>query len=127
MLEAIASIFSISSLLAILYMIGNKLPTLSGLDIAGYPQNLREAVEMVKSYTQNSRQIQTALSPDMYLQRILSQGRIVTMRLEGKLNKWLLESRKRSQERRDQFPDGYWGDVKNETKEEAPRKKRLRL
>ena len=127
MLEAIASIFSISSLLAILYMIGNKMPTLSNLDITGYPQNLREAVEMAKTYTQNSKQIQTALSPDMYLQRILSHGRIITLKLENKLNQWLVESRKRSQERRDQFPDGYWGDVKNEVKEEDPPKKRIRL
>ena len=127
MLEVIASVFSISSLIAILYMIGNKIPTLSGLDITGYPQNLREAVEMAKSYTQNSKQVQTALSPDMYLQRILSQGRIITLKLENKLNQWLVESRKRSQERRDQFPDGYWGDVRNEAKDEPPRRKRHQL
>ena len=125
MTETIASIFSVSSLVAILYMIGNKLPTLSSLDITGYPHNAKEAGEALRMYVQNSKQIQTVFSPDLYLQKVLSQTRVFTLRFEQRLGVWLEQSRRRSQDRENKFTEGYWGELRKETKKVLRKRSRV--
>jgi len=113
MLELIATIILTGSLLAIGIIIYRKLPLLSELpETAPAQSNWKERLAEVKDLSPLKD-----FSSEVFLQKILSKIRILTLKTDTKTSTWLQELREKSQKNKIKEEDNYWEKVKKSTKE----------
>jgi len=113
MLESIAIIIFIGSLLGIGIIIYKKLPVL--LELPGtalVKSNWKERLAGVKDLSPLKD-----FSSEIFLQKILSKVRILTLKTDSKTSTWLQRLRERSQKNKIKEEDNYWEKVKKSTKE----------
>lgn len=108
----IAAIVFLSSFGGLFYMVAKKLPLLCAL-----PQGEKEGLstflsQKVKTRIQNFEVSKLVTSPDLFLQKLLSKARIVSLKTEMKTNDWLVRLRQRSQEKGEKFSSNYWDKLK---------------
>ena len=111
--EIIALIIFFSSLIGMAVIIWRKLPVLVELPEAAEEQkenlflrlkNKVADIPFVKNF-----------SFELFLQKILSRIRVLTMRTENKTAGWLQKLREKSQKEKNFQNDNYWQELKNST------------
>ena len=113
MLELIATIILIGSLLGIGIIIYKKLPLLLELPKTVPAQSdWKERLAGVKDLSPLKD-----FSSEIFLQKILSKVRILTLKTDTKTSTWLQRLRERSQKNKIKEEDNYWEKVKKSTKE----------
>ena len=106
----------IASFLGIIFLVFRKIAVLSGL-----PENL-ETLPKEKFSLRLTDKIRNipflrSFSFDIFLQKILSKIRILSLKTENKTFNLLQKLRKKSQENRFEKEDNYWEEIKKDTKE----------
>lgn len=113
MTETIAQVALIIGLLGALYIVIKKIPILAEL-----PENLSSfQTEGLLSQAKKIAGKITFLksfSVNIYLQKVLSKTKILTMRFEGKISSWLQDLRAKAQKRQN-TTDNYWEELKKST------------
>ncbi len=113
MLVIIASIVFVLSLTGIGIILLRKIPLLLQLpETAAAPFNWKEFLLRIK----NSSPLKD-FSFEMFLQKILSRIRVLTLKTDSKTSNWLQRLRARSQQKKFEENDKYWEDIKKSTKE----------
>ena len=110
MLELVAAVISISSFLGILLIIFRKIPVLAEFPEEAGPSlfsKLKEASQKLNIFKD--------FSTEIFLQKILSKIRILSLRTDNKTSNWLQRLRKRSQQKKLEENDKYWEEVKKST------------
>jgi len=105
-------ILLILSSLAILGLVFKKLPILAGLPLVQEKKfNLKsillKLVEKIKALP-----FLKDFSFEMFLQKVLSKIRVLTMKTENKTFTWLSQLRKRAQDNHSKENDTYWEELK---------------
>ncbi|MDD2697059.1 MAG: hypothetical protein PHE52_02795 [Candidatus Pacebacteria bacterium] len=65
----------------------------------------------------NSSPFLKDFSFEMFLQKILSRVRVLTLKTDSKTSNWLQRLRARSQKKKFEEDDSYWQEIKKSTKE----------
>ena len=95
MLEIIAIVILISSILGIGIIIYRKIPALKTL-----PEPVEKPIDNKSNIKKKVKNL--LISNEKYLQKILSKIRILFLKIDNKTFGWLQELRKRSQKREDE-------------------------
>ena len=103
----------ISSFLGILYILFKKIPDLTAL-----PERALNKVSLKEIFSAGFEKIHikdfpAKLSFDIFLHKILSRVRIIILRLENKINKWITTLRERTQQKNIKG-DNYWQKIKRD-------------
>ena len=112
MIELIFLIILICSLAVIGVILFRKIPLLL---------ELSETVPFYFSWRAFLPKIKNSLpfkefSAEIFLQKILSKIRILTLKTDSKTSSWLQKLRARSQKKKFEEDDNYWKDIKKSTK-----------
>lgn len=110
--EITASIFLVTSLASLGYVVGRKVPLLLKFPARQEGDSLQEMFLNAKTKIQGSTHLKGISSPHMLLQTLLSKARIFSLRTENKTSQWLESLRKKSQEKKAAFSDDYWQQLK---------------
>ena len=115
--EIIAEIILLFSLLGIGIIILRKIPFLA--ELPGVPAsrihwknislNLKERVKVFNPFRY--------FSYEMFLQKILSKVRILTLKTENKTSSWLQGLREKAKKKKNLEKDNYWEELKKSTDE----------
>lgn len=116
MAELIALIFLVLGLFGMALILFRKIPVLSELPAAKQPEE--NLVSRVKNGIGNTPLIKS-FSLELFLQKILSRFRILTLKIENKTAGWLQQLRERSIQRTKNFHEGYWRKLKDIKKKES--------
>lgn len=113
MLVVTASIVFVLSLTGIGIILFRKIPLLLQLpETANSPFGWKELLVRIK----NSSPLKD-FSFEMFLQKILSKVRVLTLKTDSKTSNWLQRLRARSQQKKFEEDDNYWQEIKKSTKE----------
>jgi len=113
MLEVIALIILICSLAVTGIILFRKVPLLLELPETAQSQfNWKEQLARIKNLP-----LFKDFSFEIFLQKILSKIRILTLKTDSKTSNWLQRLRERSQKNKFKEEDNYWEKVKKSTKE----------
>ena len=103
------------SLLSVLFILNKKIPVLLSFP-ASTEEDFRNTLKKTKDSLVHSSVGKVLFSPDVMLQRLLSQIWIVALRIECKTSRWLESLRHHSQEKsieeEKKFSQNYWGQLK---------------
>ncbi len=121
MIELIATIILVGSLLGIVVILFRKIPVLAELPdyepsnvVISFPvrwcKNLKEKIKNISVFK--------SFSSEIFLQKILSKIRILSLRVENKIASWLQKLRERSLKEKNLENDNYWEELKKPTNEE---------
>jgi len=111
--EIIAIIILVSSLSVMGIIIYRKIPLLLELPKTVSVQfNWKERLTKIKDVPPLKD-----LSFEIFLQKILSRVRILTLKTDSKTSSWLQRLRERSQKNKIKEKDNYWEKIKKSTKE----------
>ncbi len=122
--ETIAKIVLAGGLLGLIYLVIKKIPVLAQL-----PEN--QTVFSNQGITVQLRKVAEKMpfarsfSLNIYLQRILSKTKILTMRFEGKISSWLQDLRTKAQKKQE-LTDNYWEELKKSTLQKVIRKRKTK-
>lgn len=113
--ELIAGIILFGSLLGTGVIILRKIPVLVNL-----PEVLPQ-IEKEKLFLRLKTKIKEipglkSFSQEVFLQKILSKIRILSLKSENKTGSWLQKLREKSQKNKFQENDNYWEEIKKSTK-----------
>ena len=114
--ELTFQILLILSSLAMLGLVFKKLPVLAGLPIVQKKKFVWQPVFLKLKEKIKSLPFLKNFSFEMFLQKVLSRIRVLTMKTENKTFTWLSQLRKRAQKNYDKENDTYWEEVKKSTK-----------
>lgn len=113
--ELVAIIILVGSLLGILVILFRKIPVLVEL-----PEERVIAQERLffklRERIKNSRYFRPSYF-ELFLQKILSKIRILTLKTENQIAIWLQKLRKKSLRKKEEKKDNYWQEIKNSAKE----------
>jgi hypothetical protein len=110
--ELIAFIILIGSFLGVAVLVCRKIPVLVELSEAALPQtNWREAVLSLAKKIKNSSPFKD-FSAEVFLQKILSKVRILTLKTDNKTSSWLQKLREKSKKQEFDPDDSYWKELK---------------
>jgi hypothetical protein len=119
--EIIALIILVGSLTGMALIIWRKLPVLAEL-----PEKIQEPGESLflrlKNKVANLSFIRN-FSFALFLQKILSKIRVLTLRIENKTADWLQKLREKSQKKKNFDDDNYWQELKNSKDQENKKDK----
>lgn len=113
MLEIILLIFLLISLAGMVFIVAKKIPFLVNLPVKSLPSLPRESLLLrLKSRAKNLPAAET-IHYEIYLQKILSRVRIITLKVEQKIAYWLEKLRQKSYQKRKNRPpkDNYWQEL----------------
>ena len=104
------------SLIGMVFFVFKKIPILVEL-----PENV-ESSQSGRFYPRLKEKIRNlpglkSFSSDIFLQKILSKVRILSLRTENKTFKWLQNLRNKAKDNKFGEEDSYWQDIKKDTKE----------
>lgn len=112
MIELISLIILVGSTIGIGIIIYRKIPLLLELpETVPFHFNWRVLMPKIK----NSLPFKE-FSFEIFLQKILSKIRILTLKTDSKTSSWLQKLRARSQRKKFEEDDNYWRDIKKSTK-----------
>ena len=113
MLEFVLLIFFLTSLAGIVFIVLKKILILGNLPAVSLP---RESLSLrLKNKIKNLPGAET-INYEIYLQKILSRVRILTLKTEQKTGHWLETLRQRSRQKKNGRPDDYWEELKTTKK-----------
>jgi len=112
MIELIALIIFFSSLAGMGVIVYRKIPLLLELPETP-PSKFKRRDFLLK--TKNSIPLK-GVSIEIFLQKILSKIRILTLKTDNKTSSWLEKLRTRSQKNKFNKDDNYWQEIKKSTK-----------
>ena len=101
MLEIISLLIFIISLTGLIIIIRRKVPVLAELN----PQEPRSGF-LSRFKNKNPA------SKELFLHKILSKVRILTLKTDNKTTEWMKKLREKSQENNEKFSDNYWDKLK---------------
>jgi hypothetical protein len=112
MIELIATIIFFTSLVAMAMIVFRKIPVLSELSETVPSQfDWKELLIKIKNLLPFRN-----FSFEIFLQKILSKIRILTLKTDNKTSSWLQKLREKSQRKKFGEDDNYWEKVKKSTK-----------
>jgi hypothetical protein len=114
--ELVAVIILFGSLSGMGVIVFRKIPALVGLpeipaaeiNWGGIFLKIKEKIEILNPFKSFSREV--------FLQKILSRIRILSLKSENKTGSWLQKLREKSQKNKFQENDNYWEEIKKSTK-----------
>lgn len=115
--EAVAGVILFFSLLGVGIIIFRKIPLLAELSEAPADRAQRGSISL------NLKEKVKALNPfkyfpyEIFLQKILSKIRILTLKTENKTGSWLQGLRERTQKKKNLEKDNYWDELKKPNSE----------
>jgi len=122
MTELIATIILAISFLGILVILFRKIPVLVELpEITKEAQKERFFLKL-KDKIQNISFIKS-FSAEIFLQKILSKIRILTLKTENKTASWLQKLRERAKRKKTKENDNYWRELKKSTNQKGRKPK----
>jgi hypothetical protein len=109
MIEIIFLAIFISSFLGMVVILFPKIPVLAGLPEDKTPQNsltlrIKQAVKKLPGSDK--------FDYEMYLQKLLSKVRVLTMKTENKTGNWLERLRQKAIKKNGSHTDNYWQELK---------------
>lgn len=118
MIELIATIILVGSLLGMAVILFRKIPALAELpevsaerfNWKGTFLGLKEKLKILNPFK--------SFSSEIFLQKILSKIRILTLRTENKTANWLQKLREKALKKKNLENDNYWEELKKPTNEE---------
>ena len=110
MLELVLLIFFLSSLAGLAVLVLKKIPSLANLPASAPREPL---LVRLKNKVKNLPGSET-FNYELYLQKILSRIRILTLKTEQKTGHWLEQLRQKSSQRQISRKDDYWEELKKE-------------
>ncbi len=112
MIELILLIILVSSIIGIGIIIYRKIPLLLELpETVPFYFNWRTLLLKIRNPFPLKR-----FSFEIFLQKILSRIRILTLKTDSKTSSWLQKLRAKSQKKKFEEDDNYWRDIKKSTK-----------
>jgi len=114
-IELILLIILIFSFLALIVMVLVKIPTLVSLPPEILPSRSR-FFSRLKEKAKNHSFLKN-FSFEVFLQKTLGKTRIIIMRLENKIFRYLQDLKEKTQRKKDLKNDNYWQDLKKPTDE----------
>jgi hypothetical protein len=116
MAEIIALILLICSLTGLGIIVRRKIPVLLELpETAPIQFDFKSILSKIKSLS-----IFEDFSGEMFLHKILSKIRVLTLKFENKTSNWLQKLRQRSLKKKFSENDNYWQEIKD-SKDDKPR------
>jgi len=117
MLELIATIVFLGSVLGIVFILMRKIPILAEMPEVTEGQKKESLPSKIKKRFKDLPLIRDIFS-GILLQKTLSKIRVLTIKAESKTAAWLQKLRIKSQTEKGKAKDNYWTEVKNEVKSE---------
>jgi len=120
MLVLIAKITLIISILGITVILIRRMPELAAL-----PVETKKAKEPGESFFVKiknkfiSLKLFKSFSFEIFLQKILSKIRVLTLRIENIISHWLLKLRERAKKKKEVENDQYWQELKDSTSQKG--------
>jgi hypothetical protein len=106
------------SFLGLVFLVFKKIPALAALSGETSPVGENGFFSKIKNGVKNAPGIKS-FSPEIFLQKIISQIRVLSLRADHKTANWLKQLREKTQQKK--LDDGdYWQDLKN-SKDKFPR------
>ncbi len=121
--ETIAVLILFGSLLGVGIIVFRKIPILVTLPKTSKKSSAGSLFLKFKKTIQNISFLRS-FSFEVFLQKILSKIRILTLRIENKTGNWLQLLRERTQKRKNQENDDYWKKLKKIANQKTKRPKR---
>lgn len=111
--ELIATIILIFSLLGIAILIFRKIPVLIAL-----PEFLPAREGLISKFRKKIKEIIPFknFSYELFLQKILTKIRILVLKIENLIFRWLQKLREKYQKKKQSQNDNYWEEIKKEIK-----------
>ena len=113
--ELAALIILFGSLLGMGAIIVRKIPVLVGLPEVIKKPSGEPFWPKLKRRIKNTPGFKS-FSSEMFLQKLLSQIRILTLKTDNKTSSWLQRLREKSRKQKFQDNDNYWEEIKKSTK-----------
>ena len=122
MSELLALIILLVGFFGITTIITKKAPALAELPHVPFQSNLKETI------IQLGKKIKTAnpfkdFSNELFLQKVLSKIRILTLKTENKTSDWLQKLRERTKNKKIKEKDNYWQEI-NQSANQIPQKEK---
>lgn len=112
MIELISLIILVGSIIGIGIIIYQKIPLLLELpETVPFHFSWRTLLPKIKNFFPFKE-----FSAEIFLQKVLSKVRILTLKTDSKTSSWLQKLRARSQKKKFEEDDNYWRDIKKSTK-----------
>lgn len=109
--EIIATFILFGSLIGMGVVIFRKISMISELPEVPVEFNLKRSLLKLKEEIKIFQPFK-CLSDKIFLQKILSKVRILTLRAENKIGSWLRKLREKSQKKKIEENDNYWQELK---------------
>ncbi len=119
MLELVAIIILFSSLMGMSVIVIKKMPALSSLSLPEQAESL-PFLRKLKNKMLDVSWLKN-FSSEKFLQKTLSKLKILVLKTESKIEKYLQQLRKKSREQKENASDSYWQKLK-ETKNNSEEK-----
>ncbi|KPJ71643.1 hypothetical protein AMJ50_01410 [Parcubacteria bacterium DG_74_3] len=120
MVTLIASVVFVGCLLGMGGILYRKIPLL--IKLTEISQKKEDLFLRLKKKVQKKVPFQR-FSYEIFLQKLLSKIRILTLKTENKTSLWLQELRERAKEKKGVEKDNYWDDIKKSTKSRGKKTK----
>ena len=108
MTELIAAIILIGSALGMFVILFRKIPILVGLPKTAERPLLNDLWQKSKERIKNLPQLKS-FSSEIFIQKVLSRIRVLTLRIENKIANYLQKLREKAQKKNE---DNYWQELK---------------
>jgi len=112
--ELIAQIIFVGSLVGIGIILIRKIPLLAELP-EKIEETPRENLWLKLKERMKNIPVLKSFSFEIFLQKLLSKVRILTLKIENKMGLWLQKLRKRAQKKKIEENDDYWERLKEST------------
>jgi len=114
--ELIAIIILVGSLVGMAVIIFRKIPILAELsEIPAARISLKKGLFKLKEKIKILNPFKS-LSSEIFLQKILTKIRIISLKTDNKTFNWLQKLRERTQKKKAEENDNYWEEIKKTTK-----------
>ena len=116
MIELILTVLLVGSLAGIGVILYRKIPLL--VKLPGIPLNWQsDFLLKIKKGVKRLPGAET-LNYELYLQKVLSRVRVLTLKTENKTSNWLERLRQKNNQKNNRKPDNYWEELKKSKKGE---------
>lgn len=119
--EITAIIILVGSLFGIGVILLRKIPVLVELPETPAGFNLKESLLKLKNKIKFLKHLKIP-AYEIFLQKILSKVRVLTLKTESKTSNWLEKLRQKSIKKRNNFSDNYWQGLKKSTNQKIKKK-----
>ena len=116
MVNLLAFIIFLASLLGIGFLLIRKIPLLLEL-----PREIEKPKEGLFSRLKNKMKVFgpfKSFSSELFLHKLLSKARILTLKIEYKVSSWQVQLREKLKKKKEAEKDTYWEELKKSTNEE---------